>query len=58
MGKNGDVQAALDRLASLTNQEDLLVSATTLSVTNEILGKVSDGMRGMNNLVFRCKNHC
>ncbi|EIM87391.1 uncharacterized protein STEHIDRAFT_139093 [Stereum hirsutum FP-91666 SS1] len=42
VGKNGDVQQALDKLARLTSQEHQLVSATTRVVTNDILSKLCE----------------
>lgn len=42
VGKNGDVQQALDRLAQLTRQEHQLVSATIRTVTNNILSELCE----------------
>ena len=41
IGKNTDVQEAMAKLEWLTMQEDRMVSTVTLSVSNEILGKLA-----------------
>lgn len=46
IGKNVAIQDALDTLARLSVQEERLVSATTLSVINEVLGELRGDAEG------------
>lgn len=46
IGKDSDVEGALQKFAQLTTQEGRLVSATVLSLVNQVLGVLGDHTEG------------